>query len=82
MYDILQISSDMTMLDIDVPQAFQYVSNVGLEILGVIVIIAVVTKEVLIVALPLLLVVRWLQVISFLTHLFYDWAVQSLNKIY
>jgi len=62
MLDILQISSDMTLLDIDVPVAFQFVSNVGLEIAGVIVIIALVTKEVLIVVLPLLIVVRWLQV--------------------
>lgn len=51
----------MTKLDIDVPFAFQFVSNVGLEIAGVIIIIAIVTKEVLIVVLPLLLAVRWLQ---------------------
>lgn len=62
MFGCVQISSDMTKLDIDVPVAFQFVSNVGLEIAGVIIIIAIVTKEVLIVVLPLLLVVRWLQV--------------------
>ena len=58
----LQISSDMTLLDIDVPLGFGFVSQVGLEIAGVIVIIAVVTYQVLIVVIPLLIVVRWLQV--------------------
>lgn len=58
----VQISSDMTMLDIDVPLGFGFVSTVGLEIAGVIVIIAVVTWEVLIVVVPLLFIVRWLQV--------------------
>jgi hypothetical protein len=52
----------MTLLDIDVPLGFGFVSTVGLEILGVIVIIAIVTWQVLFVAIPLLIVVRWLQV--------------------
>ena len=56
------MSSDMTLLDIDVPIGFGVVSQVGLEIAGAIVIIAVVTYQVLIVAIPLLIVVRWLQV--------------------
>lgn len=60
--DALQISSDMTLLDIDVPLGFGFVSQVGLEIAGIMVIIAVVTYQVLLVVIPLLIVVRWLQV--------------------
>lgn len=51
------------MLDIDVPLAFGFVSQVGLEIAGVIAIVAIVTWQVLVVVLPMLLIVRWLQVI-------------------
>ncbi|KAG0588980.1 hypothetical protein KC19_2G282400 [Ceratodon purpureus] len=58
---ISRISSDMQLLDIDVPLGFGFVSQVGLEIAGVIVIIAVVTYQVLLVVIPLLIVVRWLQ---------------------
>lgn len=62
-YLLLQISADTTMLDIDVPLAFGFVSQVGLEIAGVIVIVAIVTWQVLVVVFPMLLIVRWLQVI-------------------
>ena len=54
----------MTMLDVDVPIGFGFVSQVGLEIVGVIAIIAIVTYQILIVVLPVLLVIRWLQVIA------------------
>lgn len=60
------MSSDMRMVDIDIPIAFEFVSQTGIEITGVITIIAIVTYQFLIVALPLLLVVRWLQVISWI----------------
>lgn len=56
-----RLSNDMTLLDVDVPLAFGFVSQIGLEIAGVIAIISLVTYQVLIVVLPLLLVVRWLQ---------------------
>ncbi|KAG0614326.1 hypothetical protein M758_6G168500 [Ceratodon purpureus] len=58
---LARISSDMTMLDVDVPIGFGFVSQVGLEIVGVIAIIAIVTYQILIVVLPVLLVIRWLQ---------------------
>jgi ABC-type multidrug transport system fused ATPase/permease subunit len=64
----------MTLLDIDVPLGFGFVSTVGLEILGVIVIIAIVTWQVLFVAIPLLIVVRWLQ-------LFYLTSARELMRI-
>lgn len=70
----------MTLLDVDVPLAFGFVSQIGLEIAGVIAIISLVTYQVLIVVLPLLLVVRWLQVIIyyfFLIRPFYFIPIRS-----
>jgi ABC-type multidrug transport system fused ATPase/permease subunit len=64
----------MTLLDLDVPLGFGFVSTVGLEILGVIVIIAIVTWQVLFVAIPMLIVVRWLQ-------LFYLTSARELMRI-
>lgn len=54
-------STDLSILDLDIPFCFGFVVAGSLELLGVLVVIAVVTWEILIVAVPMLYIVQKLQ---------------------
>ena len=58
-----QVSTDMSMLDVDMPFCFSFVVSGTFELLGILIVIAVITWEILIFAIPMLYIVQKLQVI-------------------
>jgi len=58
----MQASSDMSILDFDIPFSIAFVLASGIEILGIIFIVATVTWQVLVVAIPVLIIMVFAQV--------------------
>lgn len=58
----MQASSDLSILDFDIPFSFIFVANGAMDLLVVIVIVASVTWEVLLVAIPAIIASTYVQV--------------------
>lgn len=65
--DFLQASSDMSILDFDIPYCLSFVVAGASEVVGIIVIMSTVTWQVLIVAIPVTILTLHAQVILNLT---------------
>lgn len=61
-FSLLQASSDLSILDFDIPYAITFVASVIIEILVTIGIMASVTWQVLIVAVPAMVASKFVQV--------------------
>lgn len=62
MFSLLQASSDLSILDFDIPYSITFVAAVAIEILVIICIMASVTWQVLIVAVPTMVASKYIQV--------------------
>ena len=67
--DFLQASSDMSILDFDIPFCLAFVLAGAVEIVGIIAIMSTVTWQVLLVAIPVTFLTLYVQVILNLTEL-------------
>ena len=63
MMDFLQVSSDLSIIDVDVPFAFMFGLSSSLNAYSNLGVIVVVTWEVLLVSVPMIVLSIWLQVI-------------------
>lgn len=67
---LCQASSDLSVLDFDIPFSIGFVAAGSIEFLAAIGVVAFVTWQVLIVAILALLGVKYIQVCSLFSHLF------------
>eukprot|EP01018_Ginkgo_biloba_P002830 Gb_14727 [translate_table: standard] len=58
---LIRASSDMSLLDLDICFALSFVLYAGSDLIGMLFIISIVTWQVLVVAIPVLFITRWIQ---------------------
>uniref|UniRef100_A0A0C9RL63 TSA: Wollemia nobilis Ref_Wollemi_Transcript_12757_5054 transcribed RNA sequence n=1 Tax=Wollemia nobilis TaxID=56998 RepID=A0A0C9RL63_9CONI len=58
---LIRASSDLSLIDLDLAWAFSYVLSSGADLLGMVFIISFVTWQVLVVAVPVFFITRWIQ---------------------
>ncbi|GLJ30778.1 hypothetical protein SUGI_0610560 [Cryptomeria japonica] len=58
---LIRASSDLSLIDLDLAWGFSYVLSSGADLLGMLFIISLVTWQVLVVAVPVFFVTRWIQ---------------------
>lgn len=69
-FSLLQASSDLSILDFDIPYSIVFVASVAIEILVAIGVMASVTWQVLIVAVPAMVASKYIQVYRLSNFLF------------
>lgn len=67
----LQASVDMSVLDLDIPFCFGFVLALVFDLLGIVIVTAIATWEIILVVVPALVLIQYLQVLLFyLVHCF------------
>jgi ABC-type multidrug transport system fused ATPase/permease subunit len=58
---LIRASSDMSLLDVDISWAYNYVLSASSDLIGMIFIISLVTWQVLVVIIPVFFIIRWIE---------------------